>query len=101
MWCKSLDELFGAISAVKDHIGIVHMVDTFKGQDAHLLPGFGEISLYELTKVFLEVPEIKNIPIVLEDQEPFEYPYGILNLRHAFVSRKGMVDRNISPEEEQ
>jgi sugar phosphate isomerase/epimerase len=100
-WSKSLEDLFGTIKAVEDYIGIIHMVDTFKGQDAHILPGFGEINLYELAKVLVDVPDIKTIPIVLEDQEPFEYPHGILNIRHAFVSRKGMVDRNAPEEEEE
>lgn len=101
MWRKDLGDLFETIKTVEERIGLIHMVDTFKGQDAHLLPGFGEISLYELAKVLVDVPELKNIPIVLEDQEPFEYPQGILNLRHALVSRKGMIDRNVPSEEEQ
>ena len=101
MWNKDLESLFDAIQSIQDHIGLIHMVDTFKGQDAHLLPGFGEINLYQLAKVFINIPNIKSIPIVLEDQEPFEYPQGILNLRHALVSKKGLMDRNIPPEEEQ
>lgn len=99
MWSKNLDDLFATIKAIQEHIGLIHMVDTFKGQDAHILPGFGEISLYELAKMLVDVPDIKTIPIVLEDQEPFEYPQGILNLRHALVSRKGMIDRNAPAEE--
>ncbi|MFH1788411.1 MAG: TIM barrel protein [Candidatus Altiarchaeota archaeon] len=101
MWKKDLDDLFDTIKTVQDRIGVIHMVDTFRGQDAHLLPGFGEISMYELAKTLVDVPNIKSIPIVLEDQEPFEYPQGILNLRHALVSRKGLIDRNVSAEEEQ
>lgn len=95
MYNSDLNALMDAIKSVEESIGLIHMVDTFKGQDAHMLPGFGEINLYELAKVLVDVPGIKNIPIVLEDQEPFEYPYGILNLRHAFVSRKGLIDRNV------
>jgi|GEM_PF-1398246 len=101
MWRKDLGELFETIKSIQDHIGLIHMVDTFKGQDAHLLPGFGEINLYGLAKVLVDVPDIKNIPIVLEDQEPFEYSFGILNLRHALIGRKGLIDRNVSPDEEE
>jgi len=101
MWRGDLDDLFDTIKSVANHIGLIHMVDTFKGQDAHLLPGFGEINLYELAKVLVDIPDIKNIPIVLEDQEPFEYSHGILNLRHALVGRKVILDRNAPPEEEQ
>jgi sugar phosphate isomerase/epimerase len=94
MWNKDIMSLADAINAVKEHIGIIHMVDTFPGQDAHMLPGFGEISLRHLTPVFMRIPDLKNTPFIFEDQEPYEYERGILNLRHALVGKKGMMDRH-------
>ena len=94
MWNKSVNSLAETIDALAEHIGIVHMVDTFQDQDAHMLPGFGEISLRHLTPSFMKIPDLRNTPFIFEDQEPYEYEKGILNLRHAFVSMKGMQDRN-------
>ncbi len=94
MWKKDVKSLADTISSIAEHIGIIHMVDTFQDQDAHMLPGFGEISLRHLTPAFMKMPALKHIPFIFEDQEPFEYEKGILNLRHAFVSKKGMIDRN-------
>lgn len=89
-----VQDLFNTIDAVAEHIGAVHMVDTYKGQDAHLLPGFGEISVFYLVKSLMKIPNLKNVPFIFEDQEPFNYFQGVMNLRHAFVSRKGMIDRH-------
>ena len=94
MWKGDVDAMSTTIAELSEHIGIVHLVDTFKGQDAHMLPGYGEISLRHLVPVFMKMPELKNTPFIFEDQEPYEYEKGILNLRHAFVSKKGMIDRN-------
>ncbi|MFH1403276.1 MAG: sugar phosphate isomerase/epimerase [Candidatus Altiarchaeota archaeon] len=93
MWSRDVNSLADAVNSVAEHIGVIHMVDTFQDQDAHMLPGFGEISLRHLTPVFMRIPDLKNTPFIFEDQEPFEYEKGILNLRHAFVSKKGMIDR--------
>ncbi|MFH1054671.1 MAG: sugar phosphate isomerase/epimerase [Candidatus Altiarchaeota archaeon] len=94
MWNKDINSLAKTIGDIADHIGIIHLVDTFPGQDAHMLPGYGEISLRHLTPVFMKIPDLVNTPFIFEDQEPYEYEKGILNLRHAFVSKKGMMDRN-------
>jgi sugar phosphate isomerase/epimerase len=94
MWNRDIKSLADVIGSIAEHIGIVHMVDTFQDQDAHMLPGFGEISLRYLTPAFMKMPNLPDTPFVFEDQEPYEFEKGILNLRHAFVSNKGMMDRN-------
>ncbi|MBD3389263.1 MAG: TIM barrel protein [Candidatus Altiarchaeales archaeon] len=94
MWSKDVRALADTIESISEHIGVVHMVDTFQDQDAHMLPGFGEISIRTLTPAFMSIPELQDTPFIFEDQEPYEYEKGILNLRHAFVSKKGMIDRN-------
>lgn len=95
MKTPDIKKLVATIESIAEHIGIIHLVDTFQGQDAHMLPGFGEISLQHLTPAFMKMPDIRNIPFILEDQEPYEYEKGILNFRHALVSRKGKIDRNV------
>ncbi len=94
MWKGDVDAMSEVIKELADDIGIVHLVDTFKGQDAHMLPGYGEISLRHIVPVFMKMPNLKKTPFIFEDQEPYEYEQGILNLRHAFISKKGMLDRN-------
>jgi sugar phosphate isomerase/epimerase len=94
MWNKDISSLTDTICAIAKHIGIIHLVDTFPGQDAHMLPGYGEISLRHLMPAFMKIPGLINTPFIFEDQEPYEYEKGILNLRHAMVSMKGMLDRN-------
>jgi len=100
MWNKDIISLADTVSSISKHIGIVHLVDTFPGQDAHMLPGFGEVSLRHLTPAFMKIPDLKGTPFIFEDQQPYEYEKGILNLRHAFVSKKGMLDRNIDSDKE-
>ena len=95
MWNKDAKDLAETIDILKEDIGIFHMVDTFQDQDAHMLPGFGEISLRSLVTPLLKMKGLKKTPLIFEDQQPFEYERGILNLRHAFISKKGMLDRNI------
>lgn len=94
LWKKDVGSLADTVNSIREHIGIVHLVDTFQDQDAHMLPGFGEISLRMLAPVFMNFPDLKNTPFIFEDQEPYEYEKGILNLRHALVAKKGMLDRH-------
>ena len=94
MWGGTLKDMAETITLLGDRIGMLHMVDTFPGQDAHMLPGYGEVSLRYLSEAFSSIPCFNTTPFIFEDQEPFEYEKGILNLRHALVSDKGMHDRN-------